>query len=207
MSSVKHQVSCHHITNDGLFEISGKQIINEMMQKLDRYRFKPVAAVPEVLRPTTEAVIHHPEVTEAASLATRRLDKPHKFTPSERLDVASELGEELRPYRGPCNCSKLIMSSNNPVTLSKHGGELGQYSLVGGMAGRPVYRHVARPSYLFYQPESGGNWLVNNRPGQLYGGIQNSKVRVMMIRTWNNDKLSGLSRLSVPAEYSVAVRG
>ena len=180
-----------------------------MMQKLDRYRFKPVAAVPEVLRPTTEAVIPHPEVTEAASLATRRLDKPHKFTPSERLDVASELGEELRPYRGPCNCSKLIMSSNNPVTLSKHGGELGQYSLVGGMAGRPVYRHVARPYYLFYQPESGGNWLVNNRPGQLYGGIQNSKVRVMMIRirTWNNDKLSGLSRLSVPAEYSVAVRG
>ena len=159
-----------------MFEISGKQIINEMMQKLDRYRFKPVTAVPEKQRPTTEAVIHYPEVTETVSLATRRLDKPHKFAPSERLDVASELGEELRPYRGPCNCSKLIMSSNNPVTLSKHGGELGQYSLVGGMAGRPVYRHVARPYYLFYQPESGGNWLVNNRPGQLYGGIQNSKV-------------------------------
>ena len=43
-------------------------------------------------------------------------------------------------YRGPCNCSKLIMTSNNPATLAKHGGELGQYSLVGGMAGRPVYR-------------------------------------------------------------------
>ena len=47
-------------------------------------------------------------------------------------------------YRGPCNCSKIIMSSNNPTTLTKHGAELGQYTLVGGLAGRPVYRHVSR---------------------------------------------------------------
>ena len=35
---------------------------------------------------------------------------------------------------------------------------------------------VLRSFYLFYQPESGGNWLVNTRPGLMYGGIQNSKV-------------------------------
>ena len=50
----------------------------------------------------------------------------------------------LALYRGPCNCSKIIMSSNNPTTLTKHGAELGQYTLVGGLAGRPVYRHVSR---------------------------------------------------------------
>eukprot|EP00090_Calanus_glacialis_P020657 TRINITY_DN31854_c0_g1_i1.p1 TRINITY_DN31854_c0_g1~~TRINITY_DN31854_c0_g1_i1.p1 ORF type:complete len:998 (-),score=131.89 TRINITY_DN31854_c0_g1_i1:38-3031(-) len=74
-----------------------------------------------------------------------------------------------------CNCSKIIITSNNPTTISKHAKELGQYSLVGELSGRPVYKHVSRSYYLYYQQESGGNWLVNTKPGLLFGGMQNSK--------------------------------
>jgi len=74
-----------------------------------------------------------------------------------------------------CNCSKIIITSNNPTTISKHAKELGQYSLVGELSGRPVYKHMSRSYYLYYQQESGGNWLVNTKPGLLYGGMQNSK--------------------------------
>ena len=74
-----------------------------------------------------------------------------------------------------CNCSKIIVTSNNPTTISKHAKELGQYALVGELSGRPVYKHVSRSYYLYYQQESGGNWLVNTKPGLLYGGMQNSK--------------------------------
>ena len=90
--------------------------------------------------------------------------------------IRDEGKEKRSEYRGPCNCSKIIMTSNNPTTISKHGAELGQYNLIGSLNDRPVYRHDSRQFYLFYQPQSGGNWLVNTKPGLLYGGIQNSKV-------------------------------
>ena len=89
--------------------------------------------------------------------------------------IRDEGKEKRSEYRGPCNCSKIIMTSNNPTTISKHGAELGQYNLIGSLHDRPVYRHDSRQFYLFYQPQSGGNWLVNTKPGLLYGGIQNSK--------------------------------
>ena len=111
-------------------------------------------------------------------------EKAEKVVDRERNRVAeTETDEVIRRtgYRGPCNCSKIIMSSNNPTTLSKHGAELGQYNLIGSLNERPVYRHHSREYYLFYQPQSGGNWLVNTKPGLLYGGIQNSKVRPL---TW-----------------------
>ena len=91
-----------------------------------------------------------------------------------------------------CNCSSILITSNNPVTVAKHSTELGQYRLAGELGGRPVYRHVRGGFYLYYQvsevqqlnvglskgpfqEESGGNWLVNTAPGLLFGGIQNSK--------------------------------
>ena len=98
-------------------------------------------------------------------------DRDRERVPEPEVDEVRRTG-----YRGPCNCSKIIMSSNNPTTLSKHGAELGQYNLIGSLNERPVYRHNSREYYLFYQPQSGGNWLVNTKPGLLYGGIQNSKV-------------------------------
>lgn len=63
-----------------LWEISGKQIIADMMEKLDRYRFKPVTAVPVTRRPTTEAVIMREHEATEVTEATRRLDK-HTFIP------------------------------------------------------------------------------------------------------------------------------
>ena len=75
-----------------------------------------------------------------------------------------------------CNCSVILLTSSSPATRAKHGAELGRYRLAGQYSGRPVYRHESRGFYLYYQPESGGNWLVNTQPGLLYGGIQNSKA-------------------------------
>ena len=55
-----------------------------MMEKLDRYRFKPVTAVPvtrrPTKRPTTEAVIMREHEATEVTEATRRLDK-HTFIP------------------------------------------------------------------------------------------------------------------------------
>ncbi len=95
----------------------------------------------------------------------------------QNSDMTGKIDMELQQYRGPCNCSELMMSSNNPVTLRKHGESMGQYSIVGEMAGRPVYRHKQSQDYLFYQTKT-ESWLVNYRPGALNGRIQlqNSKV-------------------------------
>ena len=91
------------------------------------------------------------------------LEKEQTFDTREKID------KEVQ--QGPCNCSKLVMSSDNPVTLQKHGQSMGHYSLVGEMEGRPVYRHRKSRDYLFYQPKTEG-WLVNDRPGALNGRIQ-----------------------------------
>ena len=50
-----------------------------------------------------------------------------------------------------CNCSSILITSNNPVTVAKHSSELGQYRLAGELGGRPVYRHVRGGFYLYYQ--------------------------------------------------------
>ena len=50
-----------------------------------------------------------------------------------------------------CNCSTIIITSNNPVTVGKHSEELGEYLLAGEVGGRPVYRHVGGNFYLYYQ--------------------------------------------------------
>ena len=50
-----------------------------------------------------------------------------------------------------CNCSSILITSNNPVTVAKHSTELGQYRLAGELGGRPVYRHVRGGFYLYYQ--------------------------------------------------------
>ena len=131
-----------------------------MMEVLEKQNFEEVTSAPQTTRRTTTEVIRIP-------------------TTKKRLKTENEYG--LKTYRGPCNCSKLIMTSNNPTTISKHGAELGQYILIGGLSGRPVYKHIHRSFFLFYQPESGGNWLVNTRPGLMYGGIQNSKVTLMNV--------------------------
>ena len=106
--------------------------MNQMMEKLEKQqKVAGVTAPPPATRRTT---------TEPSTRA--QLDTA-SFSPSLRhAPAAQEAGLAL--YRGPCNCSKIIMSSNNPTTLTKHGAELGQYTLVGGLAGRPVYRHVSR---------------------------------------------------------------
>ncbi|XP_023347561.1 uncharacterized protein LOC111716356 [Eurytemora carolleeae] len=74
-----------------------------------------------------------------------------------------------------CNCTTIIISSSNPSTISIHSGELGQYTLVGVKAGRPFYKHTSNRFFLYYHEGRGGNWLVNETPGLVYGGIQNSK--------------------------------
>lgn len=106
------------------------------------------------------------------------------------FNVAEDIDKKLQQYSGPCNCSELVMSSDNPVTLRKHGESMGQFSLVGGMAGRPVYRHKQSQDYLFYQPKIEG-WLVNDRPGTLYGRIQlqSTKVIVHLIPLWKIEKM------------------
>ena len=93
------------------------------------------------------------------------------------FDKTEEVDEVLQQYTGPCNCSEVMMSSDNPVTLRKHGESMGLFSLVGGMTGRPVYRHTQSQDYLFYQPKIEG-WLVNDRPGTLYGRIQLQSTKV-----------------------------
>jgi len=93
----------------------------------------------------------------------------NSVTKSQSLTNTNEVLSDI------CNCSKIIITSSNPTTISKHAKELGQYSLVGELSGRPVYKHVSRSYYLYYQQESGGNWLVNTKPGLLFGGMQNSK--------------------------------
>ena len=85
--------------------------------------------------------------------------------------MREKIDKELQLHQGPCNCSELVMSTDNPVTLRKHGQSMGQYSLIGEMEGRPMYRHRRSQDYLFYQPKTEG-WLVNKRPGALNGGIQ-----------------------------------
>ena len=103
----------------------------------------------------------------------------------QSFQLTEQLGEELQHYNGPCNCSQLVMRSDNPVTLDKHGQSMGQYGLVGERAGRPMYRHKESQSYLFYQPNIEG-WLVNETPGTSYGRIQlqTSKVNAMIFQ-WN----------------------
>ena len=104
---------------------------------------------------------------------------------NQTFKLTELFGEELQHYNGPCNCSQLVMRSDNPVTLGKHGHSMGQYGLVDEMAGRPMYRHKESHSYLFYQPNIEG-WLVNETPGTSYGRIQlqTSKVNSMMF-PWN----------------------
>ena len=133
------------------------------MEKLEKHRLEPMTESPTTTSRTTEIIQLPPKVSSNHPVF-------------EELNTPAPELSGLRQYRGPCNCSKIIMTSNNPTTISKHGAELGQYTLVGGLHGRPVYRHIHRSFFLFYQPESGGNWLVNTKPGLMYGGIQNSKV-------------------------------
>ena len=145
----------------------------------------------ETFERRVESATEEPRTTQIIRLPSKAQSKHFTKAPSkgftkevtttqaaliEELSIPSHELLGLKNYRGPCNCSKLIMTSNNPTTISKHGSELGQYVLVGGLHGRPVYKHVHRSFFLFYQPESGGNWLVNTQPGLMFGGIQNSKV-------------------------------
>eukprot|EP00092_Neocalanus_flemingeri_P105527 GFUD01135286.1.p1 GENE.GFUD01135286.1~~GFUD01135286.1.p1 ORF type:complete len:415 (-),score=38.97 GFUD01135286.1:208-1452(-) len=97
------------------------------------------------------------------------------FSASNSLTKTQSLTNTNAELSEVCNCSKIIITSNNPTTIAKHAKELGQYALVGELSGRPVYKHVSRSYYLYYQQESGGNWLVNTKPGLLFGGMQNSK--------------------------------
>ena len=159
-----------------------------MMEVLEKQNFEEVTSAPQTTRRTTTEVIRIP-------------------TTKKRLKTENEYG--LKTYRGPCNCSKLIMTSNNPTTISKHGAELGQYILIGGLSGRPVYKHIHRSFFLFYQPESGGNWLVNTRPGLMYGGIQNSKVTLMNVNKtfFCHVPILGLSSVSIPSVHCMAVWG
>ena len=106
--------------------------MNQMMEKLEKQKVAGVTAPPR--RTTTEP-------STRAQLDTASFSPSLRHAPGH-APAAQEAG--LAVYRGPCNCSKIIMSSNNPTTLTKHGAELGQYTLVGGLAGRPVYRHVSR---------------------------------------------------------------
>ena len=143
-----------------------------MMEKLEKQ------ALLELATSTTPLTERTTQVTRRTTtqIARKPEKKPtKKFRPSTNYEL-EDPEPRLKHYKGPCNCTRIIMTSNNPTTISKHGSELGQYNLIGGLGGRPVYRHIHRSFYLFYQAESGGNWLVNTRPGLTFGGIQNSKV-------------------------------
>ena len=74
-----------------------------------------------------------------------------------------------------CDCPRIVISSQKPDTIAKHGSQLGSYHLRRVLNGRPVYEHDSEKQFLYYHPYSGGNWLINSAVGLLYGGIQNSK--------------------------------
>ena len=74
-----------------------------------------------------------------------------------------------------CDCPRIVITSQNPNTIEKHGNQLGHYRLNKVQNGRPVYQHETNQQFLYYHPYSGGNWLINSAVGLLYGGIQNSK--------------------------------
>jgi len=145
------------------------QNFNTLLQSLTTSRRKTTPA-PAPRRPQESQNLHPAYTSSAISTSTQlgQLEQrvvEHQLSSPNPTGVTSDI----------CNCSTIIITSNNPVTVGKHSEELGQYRLAGELGGRPVYRHVRGGFYLYYQEESGGNWLVNTSPGLLYGGIQNSK--------------------------------
>jgi hypothetical protein len=124
-------------------------------------------------RPASPQSLHPAYTSTAISTSTQKLERGQLEQRVVQQQLASlhpaEVASEV------CNCSSIIITSNHPVTVAKHSGELGRYRLAGELGGRPVYRHARGGFYLYYQEESGGNWLVNTAPGLLYGGLQNSK--------------------------------
>ena len=88
---------------------------------------------------------------------------------------ANPFSEPSSNVRTACPCKEIVVTSNHTATVEKHGSQLGVYELHGERAGRPLYKHRDREQFLYYHSYSGGNWLINNEVGLLYGGIQNSK--------------------------------
>ena len=71
-----------------------------------------------------------------------------------------------------CQCQRLLLSTQNSVSLAKHHNSYGEYFLYGRYDDAPVYQHFAGVEYL-YRKE--GNWLISDEIGLREAGLQNQE--------------------------------
>ena len=115
---------------------------NDILQAFQHSKRKNAA--PEK-KPTFASQTLHPAYTSSAiSTSNQKLEQQivqQQLNSPNPAPITNEV----------CNCSSILITSNNPVTVAKHSSELGQYRLAGELGGRPVYRHVRGGFYLYYQ--------------------------------------------------------
>ena len=148
-----------------------KEMVDKVPNSFDLEDWENTRAVEEV----TEGTENWEDVMGVEQEVDKKV--PDKFDTENREENRAN-STEKRPLLSStvCDCPKIVISSQNPNTVEKHGSQLGPYKLQDVQDGRPVYKHESNNQYLYYHPYSGGNWLINSEVGLLYGGIQNSKV-------------------------------
>ena len=69
-------------------------------------------------------------------------------------------------------CTKIRIASDGGESLDHQSNRLGDYSLIGSLADRPIYKNLDRDEFLFYlQRRNKGLWMVGPEAEKFNGGL------------------------------------
>ena len=76
-------------------------------------------------------------------------------------------------------CCKSLLVTSPSLTLTDQPDKLGQYSHIGAMNGRRVYKHDRKLIWLYYYDWNGqgANWMFGDNPGSQSRGIESINLQ------------------------------